>query len=185
MTLKVTVVVGNPKPQSRTLRVAETLVEKLLQPGSYELEVIDLALHTGEIFAWPSEEMAALNARVAESDLAVFASPTYKATYTGLLKAFLDRYPANGLAGVTAIPVHTGGDLTHSMGPTVNLAPLLVELGATIPGRGFYFVAGQMDQIDEIVSAAASEYASNLARLATVAASVLPPQHADPVASTR
>jgi FMN reductase len=170
MVIAVTVVVGNPKPKSRTRTVAETLVEKLLQPGSYELEVIDLADHTAEIFAWPSEEMAALNARVASSDLAVFASPTYKASYTGLLKAFLDRYPANGLAGVTAIPVHTGGDLTHAMGPTVNLAPLLVELGAVVPGRGFYFVAGQMDHLDELVETAAAEYAANLARLATVAA---------------
>ncbi|NQX35002.1 NADPH-dependent FMN reductase [Herbiconiux sp. VKM Ac-2851] len=180
MALKVTIVVGNPKPKSRTLKVAETLVEKLLVPGSYELEIIDLADHTGEIFAWPSDTMAALNERVAASDLAVFASPTYKASYTGLLKAFLDRYPANGLAGVTAIPVHTGGDLTHAMGPTVNLAPLLVELGAVVPGRGFYFVAGQMDHLDEIVSQAAAEYARNLARLAVVAGAAA--SHSAPVA---
>ena len=102
MSLKVTIVVGNPKPASRTRKVAELLVEKLLAPGAYSLEVIDLADHTAEIFAWPSEEMAGLNASVAESDLVVFASPTYKATYTGLLKAFLDRYPANGLAGIPA-----------------------------------------------------------------------------------
>ena len=172
MAITVTIVVGNPKPRSRTRIVAETLVQKLLEPGSYDLEVIDLADHTAEIFAWPSDELAALNARVAASDLAVFASPTYKATYTGLLKAFLDRYPANGLAGVTAIPVHTGGDLTHAMGPTVTLAPLLAELGAIVPGRGFYFVAGQMDRLDELVEAAAAEYAANLARLATVAGSV-------------
>jgi FMN reductase len=170
MALKATVVVGNPKPNSRTLKVAEALVEKLLAPGSYDLEIIDLADHTAQIFAWPSDEMAQLNARVAESDLAVFASPTYKASYTGLLKAFLDRYPANGLAGVTAIPVHTGGDLTHAMGPTVNLAPLLVELGAVVPGRGFYFVAGTMDHLDELVEVAATEYAVNLSRLAQVAA---------------
>ncbi|MET4639987.1 NAD(P)H-dependent oxidoreductase [Mycetocola sp. 2940] len=171
MALKAMVVVGNPKPKSRTLKVATTLVETLLVPGTYDLEVIDLADHTAEIFAWPSDEMAALNARVAQSDLVVFASPTYKASYTGLLKAFLDRYPANGLAGVTAIPVHTGADLSHAMGPTVNLAPLLVELGAVVPGRGFYFVAGQMDQLDEIVGQAAAEYAANLGRLSAVAAS--------------
>jgi FMN reductase len=169
MSLRVTIVVGNPKPKSRTLRVAEILVEQLLEPGSYDLEVIDLAEHTAEIFAWPSEEMAALNTRVAESALAVFASPTYKATYTGLLKAFLDRYPANGLSGVTAIPVLTGADQTHSMGSTVNLAPLLVELGAVVPGRGFYFVAGQMNQVDDIVAEAAAEYAANLSRFAALA----------------
>lgn len=170
MSLSVAIVVGNPKQKSRTLKVAETLVEKLLDAGSYELEVIDLADYTAEIFAWPSEEMASLNARVAQSDLAVFASPTYKASYTGLLKAFLDRYPANGLQGVTAIPVHTGGDSAHAMGPTVNLAPLLVELGAVVPGRGLYFVIGQMDRIDEILDQAAAEYAANLSSLATVAA---------------
>ncbi|MBA8816742.1 FMN reductase [Microbacterium halimionae] len=169
MTVKVSVVVGNPKPQSRTLKVATTLVEHLFADDTYDLKVIDLADHQSEIFAWPSEEMSALNAHVAESDLVVFACPTYKATYTGLLKAFLDRYPANGLAGVVAIPVLTGADLTHSMGPTVNLAPLLVELGAIVPGRGFYFVASQMDKIDELVAAAASEYRSNFAKVAFLA----------------
>jgi FMN reductase len=185
MTLKVAVVVGNPKPQSRTLKVAVTLVEKLLTGATYELSIIDLADHTDEIFTWPSETMASLNALVADSDLAVFASPTYKASYTGLLKAFLDRYPANGLAGVTAIPVHTGGDLAHAMGPTVTLAPLLVELGAVVPGRGFYFVAGNMDHLEEIVGEAAARYAENFARLGRVAGSVAVPSHITPVASSR
>lgn len=180
MSLKVSIIVGNPKPKSRTLKVAETLVEKLLDEGSYLATVIDLADHTDEIFAWPSETMSTLSATVAASDVAVFASPTYKATYTGLLKAFLDRYPANGLAGVTAIPVLTGADLSHSMGPTVNLAPLLVELGASVPGRGFYFVAGQMDHLDEIVQGAADEYAANLRRLANVAANLRGSIHSSP-----
>lgn len=172
MTLKVSIVAGNPKAQSRTLKVAQVLVDKLLEAGTYEVEVIDLAEHVEDIFAWPSEKMASLNASVAGSDVVVFASPTYKATYTGLLKAFLDRYPANALAGVTAIPVMTGADQTHSMGPTVNLAPLLVELGATVPGRGFYFITSQMDHLEEIVQAAADEYAANLTRLGNVATAV-------------
>ncbi len=177
MSLKVMVVVGNPKPASRTRKVAELLVAKLLTPGAYELEVIDLADHTDEIFAWPSEKMAAMNAAVAESDLVVFASPTYKATYTGLLKAFLDRYPANGLAGVTAIPLHTGADFVHAMGPTFTLSPLLVELGATVPGRGFYLSLSQMDKLEEVVDAAVAEYTANLAGLAKVHAATTTPAH--------
>ncbi|MFB2555764.1 NADPH-dependent FMN reductase [Herbiconiux liangxiaofengii] len=172
MVLQVTIVVGNPRAGSRTRTVAETLVQKLLEPGGYELEVVELADHSGSVFDWASAEVRALNDRVAASDLAVFATPTYKASYTGLLKAFLDRYPANGLAGVTAIPVHTGGDLTHSLAPTVTLAPLLVELGAIVPGRGLYFVAGQIDRVDEIVGHAAAEYAANLGRLSVVEAAV-------------
>lgn len=175
MRLRATIVVGNPRPGSRTLKVAERLVERLLVPGRYELEIIDLANHLEDIFAWPSDELAALNSRVAESDIAVFASPTYKASHTGLMKAFLDRFGTNGLAGVIAIPLHTGGSLAHAMSPTVTLAPLLVELGAVIPGRGLYFLVDQADHLDESIEQAAAEYASNLARLARVAGSFAPP----------
>jgi FMN reductase len=172
MTLKLSVVVGNPKPKSRTLKVAETLAEKLLGPARQDVEVIDLADYRDEILAWPSERMEALNARVAASDIVIFASPTYKATYSGLLKVFLDRYPANGLCGVTAIPLLTGADQAHAMGPTVNLAPLLAELGAVVPGRGFYFVISQMYRLDEIVQAAADRYISAFQRMGRIAAAL-------------
>jgi FMN reductase len=172
MTLKVSIVVGNPKPQSRTLQVAKALVENMLRPGSFDMTIVDLADHAERIFVWPSAELDAICLEVAESNFAVFASPTYKATYTGLLKAFLDRYPANGLSGLTAIPLHTGSDLSHAMGPSVNLAPLLTELGATVPGRGFYFVTSQMDRIDTLVAEAATEYAANIARIAEVSSSI-------------
>lgn len=150
--LKVSVLIGNPKPQSRTARIATTLAETLLAPGTYELSVIDLADHAGRLFDWPSEKLAALNREVAESDLLIVASPTYKATYTGLLKAFLDRYPNLGLRGVVAIPVMTGADLRHAMGPEVNLRPLLVELGAIVPTPGLYFVMDQMDKMDSVLA---------------------------------
>jgi FMN reductase len=169
--MKATVVVGNPKPRSRTRQVAETLVGKLVVHPC-DVQVIDLAAHTHEIFDWPCDAMAALNARVAESDLAVFASPTYKATYTGLLKAFLDRYPAGGLTGVTAIPVLTGADQTHSMGADMHLAPLLMELGATIPGRGWYFVMSGMDQLDKLAEEAAERYAGAIAQMALLSGGV-------------
>lgn len=167
--LKVAVVVGNPKPASRTRMIAEMLVEKLLDPDSFAVDVIELADYTQEAFSWPSEPMDRLNALVVQSDLVIFASPTYKATYTGLLKAFLDRFQANALAGVTAIPLHTGGDLSHSMGPTFTLLPLLAELGAIIPGRGFFLPLTQLEDLDELVENAAAGYALNFKCVANVA----------------
>lgn len=169
--MRVSIVVGNPKSASRTRRVAETLVEKLFSADA-EVQVIDLADHASELFAWPSETMQQLNTAVAESDVAVFATPTYKASYTGLLKAFLDRYPANGLRGVVALPIFTGADQQHSMGPDVNLVPLLLELGAIVPGRGLYFVMSQYDHLEELVAESAAVYADNLRRLAAVLPSV-------------
>ena len=165
--IKVTVLVGNPKANSRTLRVATALADKVLTPGSYDLTVIDLAMHTAEIFAWPSATLTSLTGDVAASDLVIVASPTYKATYTGLLKSFLDRYPANGLRGTVAIPVMTGSDLTHSMGADTGLRPLLVELGASVPTRSLYFLASQMDHLDEVLEAWAAENAPQLRVLHT------------------
>lgn len=172
--LKVSVVVGNPKPQSRTRTVAEALVPALLEPGSYEVEVIELADLADELFQWGSEKVTAAKTSVAASDLVIFATPTYKASYTGLLKAFLDQYGTDGLKGVVAIPVFTGGDLTHSLAPQTTLAPLLLELGAAIPGRGLYFVIDNLPELDSFIAQAAADYSAVFTSLSSVAGSVRP-----------
>jgi FMN reductase len=155
--IKVNVVVGNPKPHSRTAQIATRLVDVLLAPGSFERTVIDLADHAGEIFDWGSERMNALNAQVAQGDLLIAASPTYKATYTGLLKAFFDRYKNLGLRGVVAIPVMTGDDARHALAPDVSLRPLLAELGASVPTPSLYFQMSQMDEADTVLEQWAME----------------------------
>jgi FMN reductase len=83
--------------------------------------------------------------------VAVFASPTYKAAYTGLLKAFLDRYGPNGLAGTVAVPVMTGGWPGHLLAVEVHLRPVLVELGASIPSRGLYVTEPELAKLDAAV----------------------------------
>jgi FMN reductase len=89
---------------------------------------------------------------VAAADVAVFASPTYKACYTGMLKAFLDRYGSNGLAGVLAVPVMTGGWAGHTLAVEVHLRPVLVELGATVPARGLYVTEPELTDVDAAIA---------------------------------
>ena len=79
------------------------------------------------------------------SDLLVVASPTYKGSYTGLLKLFLDLFGADELAGVTAVPVMLGGDLRHSLAVEHALKPVLVEIGASCPTRGLFLVDSAYD----------------------------------------
>lgn len=150
--MRITLLVGNPKPESRTLRVCQLLARQLAPVDSTAMATIDLATHTSELFAWPSPVMTALMDQVASSELLLVASPTYKATYTGLLKSFLDRYPKDGLAGVTAVPIMTGADLTHAMAPDMHLRPLLVELGARVPSRALYFVTAHMNRAEALVA---------------------------------
>ena len=170
--IKVAIVIGNPKPRSRTRKVAEALGGALFRDAAQKALIVDLADYREDVLAWPSEKMDAVNAAVAACDVVIVASPTYKATYAGLLKAFLDRYPQDGLTGVVTIPLLTGADDNHAMGPNVNLAPLLTELGAVVPGRGFYFVISSIDRLDEIVAETAAQYAANFAGLAAVAGAV-------------
>jgi FMN reductase len=150
---KIAVVTGNPKPASRThavaLAVAETVGKAL--PAAETSVVVDLAGHAPRLFDWSAEELTRLTAEVAAADIAIFASPTYKATYTGLLKAFLDRYGSNGLAGVTAVPVMTGGWPGHLLAVEVHFRPVLVELGATVPSRGLYVTEPELADLDKAV----------------------------------
>lgn len=175
--MQIAVVVGNPKPRSRTLAIATAVAKSASTRLGGDVTVeIDLALFTDEIFKWPSDEMSRLNDSVAASDLLVVASPTYKATYTGLLKAFLDRYPSNGLSGVTAIPVMTGASPLHAMSIDTGLRPLLVELGASVPTRGLYFVMSQMPELEQVIDSWAEENLVPGGIIAPIARASAPPE---------
>jgi FMN reductase len=146
--MKIAVVTGNPKPASRTHGVALAVADAL---GGASL-VVDLAEHAHRLFDWSDTALNELTAAVADADIAIFASPTYKAAYTGLLKAFLDRYGSNGLAGTVAVPVMTGGWPGHLLAVEVHLRPVLVELGATVPARGLYVTEPELADLDAAVA---------------------------------
>ena len=153
--MRIAVVTGNPKPASRThgvaLAVAGVLSAALAGAPRVHLAV-DLSEHAPSLFDPSAAELSRLSAEVAAADIAIFASPTYKAAYTGMLKAFLDRYGSNGLAGTIAVPVMTGGWAGHSLAVEVHLRPVLVELGATVPARGLYVTEPELPELDAVVA---------------------------------
>lgn len=137
------VVVGNPRPRSRTLAAA-TYVARELTGAEPDL-VVDLATFGSTLLDGDDGPVRALVEQVGTADLVVFGSPTYKGTYTGLLKVFLDRFAAsNGLQGV-AIPFQVGAGPEHALAPELTLRPVLTELGGTVPGRGLYVLDSQHD----------------------------------------
>ena len=161
----ISVIVGNPKPASRTRRIAEELAARIAGlTGAEILPTVDLIDHADELFRWPSEPLDALGDRLAASSLAVIATPTYKASYTGLLKSFLDRYPAGGLSGLVAVPLFTTASDEHALAVEFTLRPLLVELGASVPTRGLAFATPRYDRRDEILDAWVASEGPSLAR---------------------
>ena len=132
------VVVGNPKPASRTLDAATKVAERLAgRPADVVIDLVDLG---PGLLGWGDEAVGKAVADVQGSSAVVVASPTYKASYTGLLKLFLDQFPAGSLAGVVAFPLMLGGAWLHALAPEVFLKPVLVELGASCPVRGLYLL---------------------------------------------
>ena len=145
-------IVGNPRPASRTTQVAEAVATCIARGlgAATVLTPVELGLYGPAVFDPSSEAVENDLAAIAAVDVLVVASPTYKATYTGLLKAFFDRYGTNGLAGVVAVPVMVGGVPQHALATEVHLRPLLVELGAVVPSRGLYVLDSELDDLVEI-----------------------------------
>lgn len=149
--MSVGVVIGNPNPGGRTTTIGEAVGAAIAAARGEEAATYELATVSGGLFAWGDEAVVSMQAEVAAHDVVVFACPTYKASYTGLLKAFVDTYPTDGLAGVRAVPVMVGAAMHHALAPEVHLRPLLVELGASVPSRGLYVLDSALDELDSIV----------------------------------
>jgi FMN reductase len=159
------VVVGNPKPRSRTLDVATAVADTAA--GACDLAgaarvTVDLADLGPSLFDWSSAKVRDEVDAVRACSLAVVASPTYKASYTGLLKSFLDWFATTDLAGVVVVPLMVGAGVHHALAVEVHLRPVLVELGATLPTRGLYVTEGQFGELDAVVAAWLAEAAPRL-----------------------
>lgn len=139
MSISVTVVVGNPKARGRTWDTAHRIGEAL---GDVTAS-FDAVEFGAPLLGWGDDAIKEAVAQVAASDLVVFASPTYKAAYSGVLKLFLDKFDGGtGLRDVVAVPVQLGGSAVHSLAPELHLKPVLVELGAIVPAPALYLIDG-------------------------------------------
>ena len=152
---RVGVVVGNPKAGSRTLDVGLAVLRKAAEAagvGGGDEVVVDLAGVGPEVLDWSSERVRSLVDAVAGCSLLVVASPTFKASYTGLLKCFLDWFGTTGLSGVVTVPVMVGAAPAHALAVEVHLRPVLVEIGASLPTRGLYVTEADLPRLDEVIA---------------------------------
>lgn len=135
MSADVVVLVGNPRAGSRTRSAAEAVAERVAARLDLAADpvTVDLADLAGEILA-PAHPRADEALRtVAAARLLVVATPVYKGSYTGLLKAFLDLYGPRGLDGMPVVPLVVSASPAHQHAGETHLVPLLAELGATVP----------------------------------------------------
>jgi FMN reductase len=134
------VLVGNPRPASRTLNAALALRDAVHRVvGGVETgPVVDAAELAQQVFLPGATDVKAALTALTATNVLVVASPTYKATYTGLLKAVLDQVPGGALKGIVALPLQVAASDKHALSVDLHLRPVLVELGATVPGPGVF-----------------------------------------------
>lgn len=68
-------------------------------------------------------------ARCVATDVLFIASPTYRATYTGALKAFFDRFPADSLSSTACVLAGTAGIKEHFLSLDTGMRALVASLG--------------------------------------------------------
>lgn len=144
---------GNPRPGSRTLGVARALAGRIAREiGAPDaVASIDLAEIGPELLAPEHPAADAALAQVRAAGVLVVATPVYKASYTGLLKAFLDLLGPDALAGVVAVPLVVSGSPAHALVGEVHLRPVLVELGALLPTRALTVTESELPRLDDAV----------------------------------
>ncbi|AYV30434.1 NADPH-dependent FMN reductase [Streptomyces sp. CJ_13] len=141
---------GSPSVHSRTTVVADHVLRRLSHAGFETAHLAVRDLPAADLLSARRGEPEIRRAveAVAAADGVVIATPIYKASYTGLLKAFLDLLPQDGLAGKTVLPIATGGSLAHVLTIDYALRPVLAALGARHVTAGRFILDSSVERGD-------------------------------------
>jgi FMN reductase len=111
-----------------------------LRTFSIETALLDLATLPADALLGRARDarVDAATAAVASAHLVVVATPVYRASYSGLLKVFMDLLDERALVDKVAVPIASGGGPGHLLAIDHGLRPLLSSLGATVISGGVY-----------------------------------------------
>ncbi|MBE9061394.1 NADPH-dependent FMN reductase [cf. Phormidesmis sp. LEGE 11477] len=144
-------IAGSPSVSSRSSAVLAHSTG-LLEAQGLQVETFTIRDIKPEdlVFAnFESPELQKFTTLVAEAKGIMIATPVYKATYTGILKALLDLLPQYAFLDKILFPIATGGTITHLLSLEYAMKPLFAVLGATHIERGLFIVDSQMQRLDE------------------------------------
>lgn len=163
--MNIVLLVGNPRHGSRTLTVGHAIAEQIGRTCTtqHQITTLDLADMGQELMNPESAVLLNGLRTVRDADLLVVASPTYRGSYSGLLKLFFDQANSHEFRGKVAIPVMVGGDRGHALAVETFMRPLLVEVGATTPTRGVFICESELESLDDIVKSWGDDAVAGLA----------------------
>jgi len=146
---QILVLTGSPSLRSRTAALGDHVAAGLSLDG-HDVDVLHLRdLPPAALLSADTAdlEIAVAVRQVIAADAVVVATPIYKASYSGLLKVFLDLLPQSALQGKVVLPLATGGTVAHLLAIDYGLRPVLVSLGARHIATGRFVLDSHIDHL--------------------------------------
>jgi FMN reductase len=137
---------GSPSASSSSWKLVQLVGNWLALQGhrTAALQVRDLpaeALLAADLSDPAIAEAAEL---VRDAQAIVVGTPVYKASFSGILKTFLDLLPQDGLGGKFVLPLATGGSLAHLLVLDYGLRPVLASMAPRSILPSIYVTADQL-----------------------------------------
>jgi len=144
-------IAGSPSANSRTAEVLRAVNHQVEQLG-YSADLLSVRHLNAEELLYGQFDGSSIRAaaeQVANARAIVIATPVYKASFSGILKAFLDLLPQHALADKVILPIALGGSPGHLLTIDYALKPVLSALGATTILNGVYILDSQVKYTGE------------------------------------
>ncbi|WP_413381103.1 NADPH-dependent FMN reductase [Alkalihalobacillus sp. 1P02AB] len=148
--LHIVIISGSPYKSSR-LNGLITYAQQFYARKGVKAEVLHVTDIPAEALIqaqFNHEKVKEFNKKVDKADLVIVASQVYKASFTGVLKTYLDLLPQDGLKDKSVLPFVIGGSLAHLLMVDYSLKPVLSALGAKWIAKGLYTVESDVNWDD-------------------------------------
>lgn len=138
---------GSPSEQSRSEKVLDYLDKLIVEEGLSTTKISVSSVSPEDLFyaRFDSEAIKEITETIQQARGVIVASPVYKASYSGILKALIDLLPQDVLKDTPVFPIMSGGSKSHLLAIEYALKPLL----ATLKGqnlKGVYLLDHQIDK---------------------------------------
>ncbi|MFC5501344.1 FMN reductase [Lysinimonas soli] len=138
---------GLSQPSSTRLladRLAQATVKRLADDGvAAEVQVIELRdlaqdITNNLLTGFAAPKLAAAIEQLTASDGAIFVTPIFTTSYSGLFKSFIDVLDPDALSGLPVLLGATGGTERHSLALEYAMRPLFSYLHAVVAPTTVY-----------------------------------------------
>ncbi len=144
----IVIISGSPNASSRLngiVQYVQTKLEAYVQKANL-INVVSLPPEDLVYANFAGSAILEANALVEQATVVIIASPVYKASYTGVLKAYLDLLPQKALLGKVVAPLFIGGSMAHLLSIDYSLKPVLSSMGAKVFTSSVYAVDSQVNR---------------------------------------